>query len=377
MAHSTHHQDPWLTALQDIYQDYLAQQETPPHVLFLHSPVSQLNESLWHAPNMAHHVLFAEDSDAAEQRGLPQHIAIKALKEEEGKPEDNARAKPNASRYDMVLIRAVQNKIEQLGLIAQAASLCTSDGHLMIAQSNDQGAKTLEKSLRSAFTSVDSIVKHKCRAFRVDLKEGHNPDLLKKWTIESAPKIVESTGYTSQAGIFGWNKIDAGSRLLMAEIQNRIADNTFSLTGHIADFGCGYGYLSVQILGLQNISALQSLTLIDHDLRAIEAASKNIAALQTSNIAAPPLWGDLSKAFKCPHMLDAVIMNPPFHDGKKGVPALGHSFIQNAHDALKKRGKLVMVANRHLPYEAVLSALFSDVQAWNDKGGFKIIYAQK
>ncbi|WP_163545134.1 methyltransferase, partial [Klebsiella pneumoniae] len=59
--------------------------------------------------------------------------------------------------------------------------------------------------------------------------------------------------------------------------------------------------------------------------------------------------------------LDFVVMNPPFHDGGAEDKALGQAFVRRAADLLKPRGTCWLVANRHLPYEAVLAPLFKTV----------------
>ena len=51
-----------------------------------------------------------------------------------------------------------------------------------------------------------------------------------------------------------------------------------------------------------------------------------------------------------------MIMNPPFHQGRAAEPDLGAAFIAAAARILKPHGRLMMVANRQLPYEAALDA---------------------
>ena len=52
-------------------------------------------------------------------------------------------------------------------------------------------------------------------------------------------------------------------------------------------------------------------------------------------------------------------MNPPFHRGRAAEPEIGAGMIRAAAKALKPGGRLFMVANRQLPYETVLAAVFS------------------
>ena len=75
--------------------------------------------------------------------------------------------------------------------------------------------------------------------------------------------------------------------------------------------------------------------------------------------------------------LDFVVMNPPFHDGGAEDRRLGQAFIRQAAAMLKKGGVLWLVANRHLPYEADITAAFKRSRPVADKGGYKVIEAVK
>ena len=70
-------------------------------------------------------------------------------------------------------------------------------------------------------------------------------------------------------------------------------------------------------------------------------------------------------------------MNPPFHDGGIEDKTLGQRFIQRAAESLRNGGSCWLVANRHLPYEAVLAPLFRQVKLVVEVDGFKIYEAVK
>ncbi len=66
--------------------------------------------------------------------------------------------------------------------------------------------------------------------------------------------------------------------------------------------------------------------------------------------------------------------NPPFHgQGRAERPDIGRRFIAVAAQALKPGGRLWLVANRHLPYEAELEARFGKVRTVAQQGGFKVV----
>jgi 16S rRNA (guanine1207-N2)-methyltransferase len=76
-------------------------------------------------------------------------------------------------------------------------------------------------------------------------------------------------------------------------------------------------------------------------------------------------------------MYDFIVSTPPFHAQQRSErPDLGRAFIAAAADALRAGGRLLLVANRHLPYESELSARFDAVRTLAERDGFKVIDAR-
>ena len=74
---------------------------------------------------------------------------------------------------------------------------------------------------------------------------------------------------------------------------------------------------------------------------------------------------------------DAIVMNPPFHTGRAAEPGIGQGLIAVAARALRKGGRLVLVANRQLPYEKPLAAAFAKVDKIVEDRGFKVLSATR
>ncbi|NJR13372.1 MAG: methyltransferase [Phyllobacteriaceae bacterium] len=120
--------------------------------------------------------------------------------------------------------------------------------------------------------------------------------------------------------------------------------------------------------------APQTLTLIESNAHALAAAKHN---LEGAPIPVRFQWLDVT-AEKIPGIYDWVVLNPPFHDALgHHAPHLGQAFIMAAAKVLKPGGKLLMVANRQLPYEATLATAFKSVEKLADADGFKVIQARK
>ena len=112
------------------------------------------------------------------------------------------------------------------------------------------------------------------------------------------------------------------------------------------------------------------MTLVDIDRRAIGAARRNAIDPRTEFD-----WRDIRQVTL--NDLDFVIMNPPFHDGGAEDRSLGEAFIRRAAASLRPGGVCLLVANRHLPYEAHLKTLFASARLVEQGDGFKIYEAHR
>lgn len=265
-----------------------------------------------------------------------------------------------ASYYDSAYLCVPKNKDESYFLIALALRSLKEYGLLVVSAMNDAGGKRLEKILHEFSLKTQSETKHKARVVwaykkiinqRVVEKYLENGSL-KKINIQEMPTF-------SQTGIYGWNKVDIGSKLL--------SENLPDLKGKGADFGCGYGFLTHEILNKN--PEVKSFYAIDSDWRAVQATQKNCESANT-------LWHDLRAKPDIP-FLDFIVMNPPFHSGKKTDIALGKSMIKTAAKCLARKGKLYMVANTHLPYEQTLDENFFTVKKIVQVNGFKVFEATR
>jgi len=178
---------------------------------------------------------------------------------------------------------------------------------------------------------------------------------------DGAPRrLAELGGLWSQPGIFSWNRLDPGSALLLGALP--------PLAGRGADLGCGIGVLAHGVLASAKVI---ELTLVDVDRRAVAAARRNV-----DDPRARFVWGDVRAGLDLKG-LDFVVMNPPFHAAGTEDRSLGQTFIRGAAEALRPGGRLWLTANRHLPYEAVVKALFKAAGPVAEANGYKVIEARK
>jgi 16S rRNA (guanine1207-N2)-methyltransferase len=260
---------------------------------------------------------------------------------------------------DAVTVLAPPGTIERRYVLAQALRALKPGGRLTALAPKDRGGSRLGKELAAFGCVVAESAKHHhrlCVCPRPAASAG-----LEAAIAEGAPRLSPTLGLWTQPGVFSWDRVDPGTALL--------AQHLPALKGAGADLGCGLGLLAKPVLAMR---AVASLVLIDNDRRAIEAARRNI-----DDPRARFLWADVRAPDPSLNGLDFVVMNPPFHDGGREDRALGQAFIARAAAMLRAGGLCLLVANRHLPYEAALAPLFGHVTLKAETGGFKVYEARK
>ncbi len=260
----------------------------------------------------------------------------------------------------MVMIEGTKQKEETYGKIVAAWDDAKTGQTITIVQPNDMGGRSLEKTLMALFPDATSDSRNKARYITLtksDYIHEKTKEILIEWRRYNELTFVDTIGFYSMPGIFGWDKVDKGSMIL--------CDHLDKLKGIVADFGCGYGYLSH--FSLAKFEEIEQLYAIDIDPKAVAATRKNIV-----NSRAKIIEGDCTKIIPDLPQCDVIIMNPPFHNGSSEDKKLGQDFIKTASHHLKKSGVLFMVANAHLPYEKILKSEFPILEKLFEGHGFKI-----
>lgn len=267
--------------------------------------------------------------------------------------------------YPLVLVLLPRQRQEARALLARAASRTSPGGRVVVCAGNQDGARSGEADLRALLGAATVESKHKCRVCWSDTLSGEIArNLLEAWLELDAPRPLEDARFVSRPGLFAWDHVDAGSRLLADQLPATLA-------GDAADLGAGFGYLSARLL--ERCPAVQSVDLYEAEARALALAEQNLR-----NFPSPARlgfhWHDVTQGLPTRH--DVILTNPPFHGlTRTDRPDLGQQFIRAAADALRANGELWLVANRHLPYEALLMARFQRVVTVADEAGFKVLRA--
>lgn len=257
-----------------------------------------------------------------------------------------------APPYAAAIVCLPRSREAGRALIARAAAEVAPGGWVAVDGQKTDGIDTALKDLRRRVDLSESLSKAhgKLASFPV------GPDL-SDWL--ARPSQV--AGFQTLPGVFSADGPDRGSVLLAGVLPAKLGSK-------VADLGAGWGFLAAEILKRPGVKRL--------DLVEAEADALDCARVNVTDERARFHWADAT-GWRPETLLDAVVMNPPFHTGREADAGLGAAFIRAARRMLAPDGSLWLVANRHLPYDAVLAESFLMVQEVAGDGAFRVIHATK
>ncbi|HEY7639352.1 MAG TPA: class I SAM-dependent methyltransferase [Steroidobacteraceae bacterium] len=269
--------------------------------------------------------------------------------------------------YPLVMLLPPRQRDEARALLARAVRCTQRGGRVLACVSNNEGARSSEADLERIAGPLTTLTKNKCRAFwSGPLAGARDVALAEEWLQLDAPRPIAGGRFISRPGVFAWDRIDVASRLLAEHLPPDLA-------GRAADLGAGFGYLGVELL--ERCAGIVALDVHEAERRALDLARRNLAAFE-SRASIRYCWQDVSAGLT--DRYDAIVCNPPFHThARADRPDVGRRFIAAAAQALQPGGRLWLVANRHLAYEAALGAGFERVRSVTQQHGYKIVEAVK
>ncbi|MDF0600778.1 methyltransferase [Psychromarinibacter sp. C21-152] len=254
--------------------------------------------------------------------------------------------------YAAALVCVPRAKAEARALVARAMA-ATGGGPVAVDGQKADGIESLLKEARKTGTVGEALSKAHGKIFVVTGGD------FTGWA-EAGETTVDG-GFVTVPGLFSADAVDEGSAALAAALPAK-------LPKRMADLGAGWGYLAAEVLTRDGV---EELHLVEAEHAALDCARRNV-----TDPRARFHWAD-ALSWRPDEPLDAIVTNPPFHIGRDADPGLGRGFIAAAAAMLKPSGRLWLVANRHLPYEAEARARFREVQEIAGSGRFKILAAAK
>lgn len=257
------------------------------------------------------------------------------------------------------IVELTRSKPENLANIALAFENLELGSHLFIDGAKTDGIDSILKAVKK-YSPVDGSYS-KAHGKTIWLTKTQKTNPFSEW-LNLTAIAKNNDGFWTVPGIFSADAIDPGSALLSTHIGH-------PLKGKGADLGAGWGYLSHH--ALQTYRGITQLDLFEAEKVSLECAQKNI-----TDERAHFHWHDIT-SMPVKAVYDFILMNPPFHVSRKADPSLGRDFITKAAKMLAPKGRLWMVANKQLAYEATLDAHFNTWDYAHQTSQYKIIHARR
>jgi len=249
--------------------------------------------------------------------------------------------------------------------INHAFSLLKAEGQLLMLGGKQDGIKTNAKSAATVFGSKAHSKKHGIYYLVTVQKSARAATDLLDSNDYSNLRLCHHDGmeFLSKPGVFGWNKIDRGSALLVEQTRV-LLDSTQHRGLNVLDLGCGYGYI---LLATGDIP-FGSRTATDNNAAAVIAATANFDRAQLAvSVSLDDCGAQLKQSF------DLILCNPPFHQGFASSRELTEKFLQQIRRLLAKDGQALLVVNQFIPLEKIAADYFGSIETLCSTESFKVV----
>ncbi len=272
---------------------------------------------------------------------------------------------PNPERFTQLHFHIAKEKAVNLHIIKSFFHYFQPESTLIMIGLKQEGILSLIKFIQEQGIPV-RVQRHKNKQIEATISY-----------IESAipqsdyahMQTLRDTDILCKGGVYGFNKIDKGSALLIDMLTQYTHDNSLKLSAlSLLDLGCGYGYLSVMAhkLGFSSIDAT------DNCAGAINTCQANFSQWKIQGeVIADDCGRNIKKQY------DWVLCNPPFHQGFDHSKSLIEHFIKSASDRLKKGGNALFVVNQFIGIEKIAKNHFTNCTLLVKNDGYKILHLER
>lgn len=274
--------------------------------------------------------------------------------------------------FDWIILSLPRQKALLQMLLDCAKGLLAPGGTIWLGGENKAGIKSADKLLKKHFGHVRKLdnARH-CTLYEAGEPNIDKPfdsaEYLEVWTAQvctkpSAGKVLEIASYP---GVFAHGHLDAGSSLLLDSLADQYIE------GSVLDFGCGSGVIGASVATQHEAQHAARVTFLDTSALALHACEET---LSRNNLKGALLASDGLASVETRY--DLILSNPPIHSGLKTDNHLSMQLLASVEKHLQPNGRLVIVANRHLPYEKWLGEKFRDVTELSTNQHFKVLSAR-
>jgi 16S rRNA (guanine1207-N2)-methyltransferase len=181
--------------------------------------------------------------------------------------------------------------------------------------------------------------------------------------------ILEGTEHKiiNHAAVFSRDSLDIGTRFFLQHLPD---SNKYQ---KIVDLGCGNGVVGL-IAAEKNPDA--ELCFVDESFMAVASAEANFRKAFGNDRSAEFTTTDCLNGIT-PSSCDLILNNPPFHQHNVVGDFIALQMFREAKQALRKKGELWVIGNRHLGYHSRLKKLFGNCETVASNKKFVLLKAVK
>lgn len=267
--------------------------------------------------------------------------------------------------YQRIVYRISKEKMLTHHVINAALRKLAPDGILYLIGGKQDGIKSIVKQAAELYQQEVSARKHgsaylaEFSACADNLIDGARlPD-----ASYTELRLVEHPlmSFHSKPGVFGWEKVDKGSQLLVSclpKVMQYMKD-----VGSVLDLGCGWGYLMLSTAD----SDIAVRVATDNNVAAIDAARRNFAE---AGLTVDCVLDDAGSHIR--QRFDLILCNPPFHQGFSVSDSLTEKFLANASRLSRRSTRAVFVVNQFIPLPSLSQKYFSECRQLAAADGFSV-----
>ena len=268
-------------------------------------------------------------------------------------------------RYNRIVYRISKEKMLTHHVINQALRHLSEDGELCLTGEKTQGIKSITRQAAETFGQAVSARKYG----NAYLGRFSRPadDILTEKQLPTGDytklRLIKNPvmDFYSKPGVFGWEKVDRGSQLLVSCLPTTL--QYMKGAESVLDLGCGWGYL---MLATRDIN-IPLRVATDNNVAAIEAAGKNFAEAGLDVQCVPDDCGSQIR-----QRFDLILCNPPFHQGFQVSDAITDKFLKNAASMSRRSTRALFVVNQFIPLQKLSTSYFSECRLLTASDGFNV-----
>jgi len=324
-------------------QDYLNG-----HVLLINAPNDQLAKNLPKQVQASVWTWNYADHQGFQNAGIHSHFSVEF---------------PQAS-FDQVVIFVPKSKELLNYILHVVVSHLKLGQNVFLVGEKKGGVERAAKQLQPYGKTLKLDSARHCQFWQMKIEKTEQLKPLEHWLKSYTVQIdQDQLKVCALPGVFSQDHLDVGTAVLVPYLSQ-------VKSGKIADFGCGAGIISAYLAKLNQNQQIFALDVDAFALRSTELTfQKN--NLDLNQLTLQPVTGFRD----APKDLDAIVSNPPFHQGIHTNYDASEELCQLASVHLKNSGELWIVANRFLNYPPLIEQSFGQCMVKADQQGFKVLYA--